>query len=163
MGLQLAPFSPPISGKAIATWGGLGCVGENRNLSAHPSLGRRLRPIPRVSVQNHQAFFQPTHLWEGDCDRGILLFSHSQEFLSAHPSLGRRLRLPALESFSRKLSRLAFGKPVSEVPFRFSYKLTLASFTSMKALPEYGFKVLANLLGFLTSLRFAKNYWRTPP
>ena len=83
--------------------------------------------------------------------------------LSAHPSLGRRLRLPALESFSRKLSKLAFGKPVSEVPFRFSYKLTLASFKSMKALPEYGFKVLANLLGFLTSLRFAKNYWRTPP
>jgi hypothetical protein len=68
------------------------------------------------------------------------------------------LRLPALESFSHKLFRLTFGKPVSQVPFGSLRKLSLAVFKVMKSMPAKDFRILANLSGILPLLQFAKNY-----
>ena len=88
-------FNPPITGRAVATSGGLLAhnLGMNlsthpslggllrlqilldlleiySDLSTHPSLGGLLRQRKSPSVWLFPWLFQPTHLWEGCCDTG---------------------------------------------------------------------------------------------
>ena len=60
-------FSPPISGRAIATRSVQQRVGNEEDLSAHPSLGERLQ-LDQYAHLLQNKLFQPTHLWESDCN-----------------------------------------------------------------------------------------------
>jgi hypothetical protein len=57
---------------------------------------------------------------------------------------------------SCKLSKVSFGKPAKKLPCYLLLEEGFGAFKGMKVAPAEGFWILANLQGFLTSLRFAK-------